>query len=121
MAEHDDPPAPLATTSNVVPLPLSRARATEIVKEIAKTDRWSINIPYSPKQIWRQLVNRRQVELCLLEGWILEDHARLDEHDNWRFSIARVCAGLNVVIEVALQRSPVLPRLYVIAIKGDQI
>jgi len=32
-----------------------------------------------------------------------------------------VCAGLNVVIEVALQNGPALPRLFVVDIKGDQI
>ena len=90
MAEPTDPPEG-AKSGNVVPLPLLRARATDIVREIAKTARWSINIPYSPAAGWRQLVNRRQVELCLLEGYILQDHAKLDEHGNWRFQIARVC------------------------------
>jgi hypothetical protein len=107
---------------DVIPLPLSRSRATEIVREIAKnSDRWSINVQYEPTQAWRMLVNRRQVELCLLEGYILDDRATLDAYDNWRFKIARVCGGLNVVIEVALQRTQVMPRLFVIAIKGDQI
>jgi hypothetical protein len=35
--------------------------------------------------------------------------------------MARVCGGLSVVIDVALERAPVLPKLFVVAIKGDQI
>lgn len=109
-------PDPVAT------LPLSRSRATEIVREIAKTSvRWSINIPYKPTEEWRRLVNRRQVELCLQEGYVLDERATLDEHDNWRFKMARVCGGLSVVIDVALERAPVVPKLFVVAIKGDQI
>jgi len=120
MTEPSEPPES-AASGEVVPLPLTRSRATEIVKEIAKTDRWSINIKYEPTQTWRRLVNRRQVELCLLEGYILDERAALDEYGNWRFEIARVCAGLHVVIDVALQRAPVLPKLFVVGIKGDQI
>lgn len=104
----------------VIPLPLIRERATEIVREISKTDRWSVHIQYPPNGEWRRVVNRRQIELCLKEGYILQKHARLDEHGNWRFSIGRVCGGLNVEIGVALERTE-LPRLFVISIKGDHI
>jgi hypothetical protein len=120
MAESTEPPE-FAPGRVVVPLPLTRSQLTEIVRGIAKTARWSINIKYEPSQEWRRLVNRRQVELCLLEGYVLDDRASLDPHDNWRFSIARVCAGLHVVIEVALQRAPAMPKLFVVGIKGDQI
>jgi hypothetical protein len=108
--------------SHVTPFPLTRARATEIVREIAKdSSRWSINVPYRDTQKWRGLVNRRQVEWCLLDGYVLQERAELDEHGNWRFNIARVCAGMNVVIEVALQNGPALPRLFVTGIQGDEI
>ncbi len=108
--------------SDVVPLPLTRARATEIVREIAKdSSRWSVTIRYGATQQWRALVNRRQVERCLLDGYIREEKAWLDEHDNWRFTIGRVCGGIGVVIEVALERSPALPKLFVVDIKGDEI
>ena len=121
MAEPTDSADGASSGSNVVPLPLTRARATDIVRQIAKTARWSVIVPYTPAQPWRQLVNRRQVALCLLEGYVLEEHTSLDEHGNWRFHIGRVCAGLNVVIEVALENTPALPRLFVIGIEGDQI
>lgn len=103
--------------------PLSRVQATDIVRDIAKTSsRWSINVPYDQEQDWRRIVNRRQVELCLREGYILNDVARADEHGNYRFQIARVCAGLDVVIDVALQFSPpLLPKIFVVGIKGDHI
>ena len=107
--------------ARIAVLPLTRSRATDIVREVARAGRWSINVQYRPTEEWRRLVNRRQIESCLLEGYVLDDKAELDDNDNWRFQIARVCGGLNVVVDVALQRSAALPRLYVIAIKGDQI
>jgi hypothetical protein len=57
----------------------------------------------------------------LLDGYVREEKAWLDEHDNWRFSIGRVCGGISVVIHVALQRSAPMPRLFVIDIQGDEI
>lgn len=108
--------------TDVTPLPLTRARATEIVRELARDSaRWSINVSYATNQNWRALVNRRQVERCLLDGYVLQERAQLDEYDNWRFSIGRVCAGVNVVIEVALERKVAIPKLFVIGIKGDEI
>lgn len=76
---------------------------------------------YETGQDWRKLVNRRQVELCLKEGYILETHGALDTYGNWTFRMARVCAGLDVVIGVALEPKPLRPRLYVVSIKGDHI
>jgi hypothetical protein len=105
----------------VIPLPLSRTQMTELVRDIASdSSRWSINVAYSDKQDWRKLVNRRQVDLCLREGYVLDDRSRLDEHGYWRFRVARVCAGLDVVIEVAVSRDS-RPRLYVVDIRGDEI
>ncbi len=80
----------MSDTSNVAPLPLTRARATEI-------------------------------QFCLREGYVLEEIATLDEFGNWRFHIARVCAGLNIEIEVALEPQGPHPRLFVLEIQGDEI
>jgi hypothetical protein len=109
--------------SKVIQMPLTRARVTEIVREIAKADppRWSIVIGYDANADWRKLVNSRQVLLCLEEGYVLDERARLDEHGNWEFEIARVCAGLNVVITCVLENGPSIPHLFVRKIKGDQI
>lgn len=106
----------------VVPLPLTRAQATERVREIAKDSRrWAITMPYGKKEAWRRAVNQRQVDLCLREGYVLDEHARLDEHGHWRFRIARVCAGLDIEIDVALEREGASPRLFVVGIRGDRI
>ena len=107
----------------VIPMPPTKARLTEIVREIAKSQppRWSIVNRYEPTQDWRKVVNSRQVLLCLEEGYVLDERASLDSHDNWEFQIARVCAGLNVIITCVLERAPPIPRLFVREIKGDQI
>jgi hypothetical protein len=106
----------------VTPLPLSKIRITAIIREIASDSaRWSINVAAADLHATRHLVNKRQVERCLLDGYVIEEYATLDEHDNWRCSVGRVCGGVHVNIEVAVERSPALPKLFVIAIKGEQI
>jgi hypothetical protein len=108
--------------ADVVRLPPTRERLTEFVREIGlDSTRWSIAVPYKSGQDWRKLVNRRQIELCLRDGYILDARATQDAHGNWAFRIARVCAGLDVVIDVVLESREQLPRLFVISIQGDQI
>ena len=63
----------MSGTSKVTRLPLTRARATEIVREIVEdSQRWAITVPYTHNQNWRELVNRRQIQFCLREGYVLE-------------------------------------------------
>lgn len=105
---------------NVVQLPLTRERTTEIVREIARAERWSVNMDYDADQQYRRTLNRRQVDRCLREGYVLDDHAKLDSNGNWRTRIVQVCSGVHVTIDVAIEPGPV-PRLFVVAIRGDVI
>jgi hypothetical protein len=108
--------------SNVVTLPPSRERLTDIVKAIAaESNRWSINAVLPTDQGGRSMVNRRQVELCLKEGYVCDERASIDRHGNWQFEMARVCAGLDVRIDVVVESAPSVPKLFVIAVRGDQI
>lgn len=112
----------LDKTLEVTRLPLTRERASAIVRDIADdSSRWAIAMPYDQPQQWRELVNRRQIALCIRDGYILENHARLDPYGNWRFQIARVCGGLHIVIDVALESEVLLPKLFVVGIRGDEI
>ena len=107
----------------VIPMPPTRARLTDIVREIAKSQppRWSIVTNHDPRSDWRKVVTSRQVLRCLEEGYVLDERATLDANGNWEFQIARVCAGLDVVISCVLEREPAVPHLFVRHIKGDQI
>jgi hypothetical protein len=98
-------------------MPLSRERATEVVRDIAKdSSRWVMLREYSAQEDWRKRVNARQVQLCLAEGYVLDDRATMDEHGHWRFRIARVCAGVNVVLDLALESETVRrPKLFVLS------
>jgi hypothetical protein len=112
----------MTDNSNIVRLPLTRVRATEIVRELVEeSHRWAIIVPYVNNQGWRRLVNRRQVQFCLREGYVLEEFATLDEFGNWRFHMARVCSGLNIEIEVALESQGSFPGLFVLNIQGDEV
>jgi hypothetical protein len=44
-----------------------------------------------------------------------------DENGYWCFQVARVCSGLNVVIEVALEPDRANRKLIVTGISGDRI
>lgn len=119
MAQNPDDPD---SGSKVVPLPLSRERATEIIREIARDSRrWSIVIPYKDPDLWRGFVNRRHIERILREGYVLQEHAELDDKGNWTCQIARVCAGMNVVIDVAFESEGRRPSLFVLKINGSRI
>ena len=81
-------------SSNITRIPLTRVRATEIVREIAKeSQRWMITMTYSQNQIWRELVNRRQIQLCLSEGYVLEHTADMDQS-------TAVKLGVQALLEV---------------------
>jgi hypothetical protein len=106
----------------VTRLPITREKATEIVREISEDSRrWAVLVVYEEHQEWRQLVNRRQIELRLKEGYILEPRSTVNEHGHHVFSIARVCAGLDVAIKVAVDIQGASSRLYVLGINGDRI
>ena len=78
-------------------------------------------LPYGQNHDWRRQVNRGQIELCLHDGYVLDERAAVDQHGNWAFKIARVCAGLDVVIDVVLEPHFPGARLFVVGISGDQI
>jgi len=80
-----------------------------------------ITMTYAQNQAWRKLINRRQIPLCLSEGYILENTANMDKFGSWRFNIVRVCAGMNIKIDVALESQGQQPRLFVLDIQGDEI
>lgn len=110
------------SASNVVPIPPRRERLTEIVREIGAAEEGRLFLLVQPDGskgvTWNYLVNRRQVALCLREGYVLDEYATKDEHGYWRFRIVRVCAGLHVTLEVALEPDTELPKLYVVTLNG---
>jgi hypothetical protein len=120
-SSNDDPPgAPQG--ANVVPLvpPMSRARATEIVREVVKAGRASIMVMHAGATKGA-VPNSRQIDSVLRDGQILEDHVEFDGRSYYRFRMLRVCAGTSVEVEVALEALASLPRLFVTRAKGDAI
>ena len=106
----------------VVSMPMSRERVTDIIREIAKdSNRWPVVVPYEETDDWRKKVNRRQIGLCLREGYVLEDRVSADENGYWRFHVARVCSGLDVTIEIALEPDGPNRKAIIIGISGDRI
>lgn len=108
--------------AKVVRLPLSRERITDLVREIVEAGRVVIAVDVTDgKSPFRLGITTRTVDLCLREGYVIDEHARADEFGNWRIQIGRVCAGLDVLIDVAVEDKMLAPRLFVTAIRGDVI
>ena len=119
----DQPTDEGSTAHNVIPLvpPLSRARATEMVRDVVKAGRWRMTMMSSEAERGNAWVNARQIEFALRDGQILDEKVEFDGGKYYRFQMLRVCAGGSVVIEVALEALATLPCLFVTKAKGDQI
>ena len=99
-------------------LPLPRARATAIVREVVEAGRWSLITQGLPQGKNSRQVFLREIENVLKDGQMIEDSAEADEHDCFRFSMVRVCAGASVTVDVALEGAKALPNLYVLRATG---
>lgn len=120
MAEMGIEDAPDSVASNVVPLvpPLSRARATEIVRDAVAAGRYSITMMHSADS-FPPAVLSRQIDRVLRDGQILEETVEYDGKGYYQFRMLRVCAGMSVEIDVALEAMKTIPHLFVTRVRGD--
>lgn len=110
-----DPPGPAGKVLPFVPS-LSRARATDMVRGAVTAGRWSIKVQGSVPSVLS-----RQIERVVSDGQILEEIVEFDGKEFYQFRMLRVCAGVSVEIEVALEAKTTLPHLFVNIARGEQI
>jgi hypothetical protein len=103
---------------NVSLMPLPRARATAIVREVVEAGRWSLITQGTRQGQNSRQVFLREVENVLKDGQMIDDVAEADEHNCYRFEMVRVCAGVSVTIDVALEGDSTLPNLFVLRATG---
>jgi len=91
--------------SNVVPIPLSKAAAIRLLRETASDDsRISINVALHEGP-WRNLIDYRQIMLCVREGSLVQ-HPGVDDLGNPVFVLERYSAGVTVQVTAVLIGEP---------------
>jgi hypothetical protein len=80
---------------------LSPALALKIVRLIAADTENIVVIPYGRRRAQQRNITRRQMELCVQRGTIVEGPF-LNQHGNWQMNLYRHAAGEEVTCVVAI-------------------
>jgi hypothetical protein len=83
------------------PNDLSAALALKIVRLIAADTGNIFVIPYGRRRAQQRDITRRQIELCVQRGTIVEGPF-LNQHGNWQMNLYRHAAGEEVTCVVAI-------------------
>jgi hypothetical protein len=99
-------PSPVVRTgqrafSREQPDSLSAALALKIVRLIAADTENIVVIPYGRRRAQQRNITRRQMELCVQRGTIVEGPF-LNQHGNWQMNLYRHAAGEEVTCVVAI-------------------
>jgi hypothetical protein len=84
------------------PNALSAAVALKVVRLIAADTENIIVIPYGRRRAQQRNITRRQMELCVQRGTIVEGPF-LNQHGNWQMNLYRHAAGEEVTCVVAIE------------------
>ena len=80
---------------------LSAALALKIVRLIAADTDNIVVIPYGRRRAQQRNITRRQIELCVQRGTIVEGPF-VNQHGNWQMNFYRHAAGEEVTCVVAI-------------------
>lgn len=87
--------------AEVVPLELTAVAALRLVREIAADTNNIVVIPYGKRKTAGRGINRRQLELCVQKGTIIEGPF-MNQHGNWQMNFYRHAAGEEITCVVAI-------------------
>ncbi len=99
--------------AKIVAIPLSKAAALRLLRDTASDDSRVNIIAQLHEGPWRQLIDYRQIMLCLREGSLVQ-HPKVDEHGSTLFVLERYSAGVTVQITAALTGEPGVKRTVVV-------
>jgi hypothetical protein len=88
--------------AEVVPLTLTTAAALRMVRELADESIRIVILDHCLKRMHRRHITRRQVELCLQKGTIIEGPFK-NAHGNWQVNMYRHAAGEELTCTVAIE------------------
>jgi hypothetical protein len=80
---------------------LSAALALKVVRLISADTDNIVLIPYGRRRAQQRNITRRQIELCVQKGTIVEGPF-LNQHGNWQMNFYRHAAGEEVTCVVAI-------------------
>lgn len=88
-------------TAQIVPLNLTPSHALRVIKALAKDTTNIVVIPYGRKRAKQRKVTRRQIELCVQRGTIVEGPFK-NQHGHWQVNLYRHAAGEELTCVVAI-------------------
>jgi len=107
MGGPDNPGKKPAPSSDQRPIPreqpdrLSAALALKVVRLIAADTDNIVLIPHGRRRAQQRNITRRQIELCVQKGTIVEGPF-FNQHGNWQMNLYRHAAGEEVTCVVAI-------------------
>lgn len=87
---------------NVVPLKLTKAAATRIVKEIAADPDRIVPVPHAKKRMVQRKISITQARRVVQAGFI-DGEPWIDEHGNWRVDMRGMSAGEQITVGIAIE------------------
>lgn len=88
--------------TDVVPLTLTADRALRTIRELAADTNRIVIVKHGKMAQRRRQISRRQVELCVQKGTIIEGPF-YNQHGNWQVTIYRHAAGEEMTCAVAIE------------------
>jgi hypothetical protein len=89
--------------AEIIPLKLTPASAIKLIRELAADTNNIVIIPYGKKRTRERQITRRQVELCVQRGTIVEGPF-MNGHGNWQMNLYRHAAGEEITCVLAIDR-----------------
>ncbi len=88
--------------AHVVPLPMRRATALKLVRELVRDTDNIVLLPHARKRMKKRSINNRQIEICLRLG-IIREGPFMNQHGNWQVTMERLAAGEEMKLAVAIE------------------
>jgi Domain of unknown function (DUF4258) len=88
--------------AEVVPLTLTTQAALQMIRQLAAQSRQIVILDHCVKRMVRRHITRRQVELCLQKGSIVEGPF-VNSRGNWQVNVLRHAAGEELTCTVAIE------------------
>jgi hypothetical protein len=88
--------------AEVVPLTLSAPAALQMIKQLAANSGHVVILGHCRQQMVKRHITRRQIELCLQKGTIVEGPS-MNPHGNWQVNMFRHAAGEELTCTVAIE------------------
>jgi hypothetical protein len=88
--------------AEVVPLTLTTTAALRMVRQLAANSGQIVILSHCQQRMVRRHITRRQIELCLQKGNIVEGPS-MNARGNWQVNVFRHAAGEEMTCTVAIE------------------